>query len=72
MSDLTSTSYFNDKKNDTGMNPIFLIFILLFLCGGDNGMLGCLKGGNECGCNNSNGLDGILPILLLFCLCGGF
>lgn len=69
MSDLSSTSYCKDNKCDNGINPIFMILILLFLGGGDNGILGGLCGSNECGCNN--GLDSILPIILLLSLCGG-
>jgi len=69
MSDLSSTSCSRDNKNDNGFSPIFMILILLSLGGGDNGLLGGLGGNNGCGCNN--GLDGILPIILLLSLCGG-
>lgn len=69
MSDLSITSCRKDTKCDSGSNSIFLIFILLFLCGGDNGLFGLFNGSSSCGCNN--GLDGILPILLLLCFCGG-
>lgn len=70
MSDLTSTSYYGDNKKDNGISPIFLIFILLFLGGGDNCLLGGSCGGkSDCGCNS--GLDGILPLLLVLLLCGG-
>ncbi|MDF2472948.1 MAG: hypothetical protein K0R21_730 [Anaerocolumna sp.] len=68
MSDLSSTSCFGGNRNDNCTNPIFMILILLFLCGGDNGILGGCNGGN-CGCNN--GMDGILPIILLLSLGGG-
>lgn len=68
MSDLSTTSCCGNNKSDNGMNPMFLILILLFLCGGDNGILGCGNGSSSCGC--SSGLDSMLPILLLL-LCGG-
>lgn len=68
MSDITAASCGNNCKSDNGFSPMMLI-LLLFLCGGDNGLLGGCGGSNSCGCNN--GLDGILPILLLLLLCGG-
>jgi hypothetical protein len=77
MSELTSTSYCKDNKCDNGFNPIFIIFILLFLGGGnDSGLLGGFNGlfggcNGNCGNSCSNGLDGILPILLILLLCGG-
>lgn len=64
MSDLTAASCRSDKGN--GFNGIFLIIILLFLCGGDNGLLG---GSDKCG--SDNGINGILPIILILCLCNG-
>jgi hypothetical protein len=69
MSDLSSASCSRDNTCDNGINPIFMIFILLFLCGGDNGILGGFCGNNGCGCNS--GLDGILPLILILFLCGG-
>lgn len=70
MSDLTSASYGKDNKCDNGISPIFLILLLTML-GGDNkgGCFGGGFGGDSCGCNN--GLDGILPLILILCLCGG-
>jgi hypothetical protein len=72
MSDISAaSSYFHDKKCDNnGFSPILLIFLLLFLGGGDNCFLGGMTGNKDCGCNNG-GLDGILPLILLLCLCGG-
>lgn len=69
MIDLSTTSYCKDNKCDNGLNPIFMILILLFLCGGDNGMLGCFGGNNSCGSNN--GLSSMLPLLLLLFIPGG-
>jgi hypothetical protein len=73
MSDLSTASCLNGNRCDNGISPIFLILALLFLGGNDNGMLGGILGGfggkNDCGCNN--GLDGILPILLLLLVFGG-
>jgi hypothetical protein len=75
MSDLSSTSCCRDNKNDNGISSIFMILILLSLCGGDNGLLGGFLGNSGCGgndgCGCNNGLDGILPIILLLSLCGG-
>jgi hypothetical protein len=70
MSDITTTSCCNDNKCDNGLSPILMIFVLLFLCGGDNGIFGCGNGNSSCSCNS--GLNGILPILLPLFLCGGF
>ena len=71
MSDLNSTSYYpNNNKCDSGNNSMFLILILL-LCGGDNGIFGGCSGKDSCGCNG-NGIEGMLPILLLLTSCGGF
>lgn len=68
MSDISTTSYCSDNKNDCGMNPM-MILVLLLLCGGDSGgFLGGCNGNSSCGSNN--GLDGMLPILLLL-MCGG-
>ncbi|MDD3174320.1 MAG: chorion class high-cysteine HCB protein 13 [Herbinix sp.] len=68
MSDLSCTSCCGSNKSDNGISPIFMILILLFLTGGDNGIFGSCNGNNTCGCNG--GLDGILPIILLL-FCGG-
>lgn len=80
MSDITSTSCCRDNRNDKGNNSMFMILILLLLCGGDNGIFGCSNGNNgifscsndnnECGCNN--GLSGMLPILLMLLSGGSF
>lgn len=76
MSDLSAASYCQDKKCDTGFSPMIMIILLLCLCGGDGGLFGgsCqnngCNNGNSCGCGC--GLDGILPMILLFSLCGGF
>ena len=67
MSDLSSTSYCQDNKNDNGISPIFLI-LLLTMCGGDSNLFGGCGGTNECGCNS--GLSGILPIILILSLTG--
>jgi len=37
--------------------------------GGSSGSLGGGFGNNDCG--SDNGLGGILPIILILCLCGG-
>lgn len=74
MSDLASASFGKDfcdsNKCDSGNNSIFLIILLLCICGGDNGLFGggCGSGGS---CGNG-GMDGILPLILILCLCGGF
>ena len=70
MSDLTSASYGKDycDKKDTGSNSMMMIFLLLFLCGGDSGLLG--GGDKSCGCGN-NGIEGILPLILIMSMCGG-
>lgn len=82
MSDLSTTSYTRDNgcnnSCDNGMNPIFIILLLLLLSGGDScgaGGLFNFGNGNSCGCNKDGGcfggLDGILPILLILLMCGG-
>ena len=69
MSDILSTSCRRDNNCDNGFSPIFLI-LLLTMCGGNNGILGGCGGNNGCDtCNN--GLDGILPLLLVLSLFGG-
>jgi hypothetical protein len=68
MSDLTKTSCGNNTC-DNGISPIFMIMILLFLCGGSNG-IGCLGSGSGCGIGNG-GMDGMLPLLLILLLGGG-
>ncbi|NLJ96771.1 MAG: chorion class high-cysteine HCB protein 13 [Clostridiales bacterium] len=74
MSDITSASYdkcYSDKC-DNGNNSMGLILLLLLLCGGNDGLLGggsCGSGKNSCGIG---GMDGILPLILILCLCGGF
>lgn len=71
MSDLTATSCCNDNRGGGfGDSPIFLILILLCLCGGDNGLFGGGFSGKD-NCGGNNGFEGILPILLILCLCGG-
>ena len=67
MSDLSSTSYCNNNKNDNGISPVFLI-LLLTMCGGDGGLFGGCSTNNDCGCNS--GLNGILPLLLILSLSG--
>jgi hypothetical protein len=76
MSDLSSTSYCNEKRNDNNTNMLLPI-LLLCLCGGNGGLLGGSSGlfgggsGND-GCSLCNGgMDGILPILLILMLSGG-
>lgn len=69
MSDLSSTSYCRDNKEDNCMSPMFMILLLLCLGGGDNGLLGGSCGNNSCGCNN--GMGSLLPIILMLTLCGG-
>lgn len=68
MSDLSTTSCCGNSKSDTGMNSMFMILMLLLLCGGENGISGFGNGNSNCGCS---GLDGILPIILLLSSCGG-
>jgi hypothetical protein len=69
MSDLSSKSCGRDNNCDNGFSPILLI-LLLTMCGGNNGILGGCGGNNGFGgCNN--GLDGILPLILILSLCGG-
>lgn len=74
MSDLTSASFSKDycgsSKCDTGNNSILMILLLLFLCGGDGGLFGGC--GSDKSCGIGCGLDGILPLILVLCLCGGF
>jgi hypothetical protein len=67
MSDLSSTSYCKDNRNDNGISPIFLI-LLLTMCGGDGGLLGGCGGSNDCG--GTSGLSGILPLILILSLSG--
>lgn len=74
MSDVTSASCGRNfgNKCDSGNNSIGLILILLLLCGGNDGLFG---GGDCCDKNDScglGGMDGILPLILILCLCGGF
>ncbi len=66
MSNVSATSCYQDK-NDSGFSPLLLI-LLLCCCGGDKGF-GGLFGNFDGGC--SNGLGGLLPIILIMCLCGG-
>lgn len=69
MSDITSSSYCRDNKCDNnGFSPMLLI-LLLVLCQGDNG--GIFGGKGDCGCGCNNGLEGILPLILLLSLGGG-
>lgn len=74
MSDLTSTSYGKDycssDKCDTGNNSMLMILLLLFLCGGDGGSF-CGCGGDK-SCGIGGGMDGILPLILILSMCGGF
>ncbi|HHU75265.1 MAG TPA: chorion class high-cysteine HCB protein 13 [Clostridiales bacterium] len=71
MSDLTANSYYKDNcSKDNCFNLMFLILILL-MAGGNNGFLGCSSDKNGCGCGCDNGFEGILPLLLILCLCGG-
>jgi hypothetical protein len=71
MSEISAASYCGEKriKEDNGFNSLFLILILLCLCGNNNGFLGGAFGKNDC--DKDNGFDGILPIILILCLCGG-
>jgi len=66
---LSSLSFCKDKSCDNGFSPIFMVFILLFLCGGNSCLLGGCNDNNACSSNN--GLDGILPIILILLLSGG-
>lgn len=76
MSELSSTSC---NRNDScgcggcdtecGLSPILMI-LLLTMCNGDGGgLFGGCGSNNSCGCNN--GLGGMLPLILILCLCGG-
>jgi hypothetical protein len=71
MSDLSSTSYCKDNSCDNGMSPLLMIFLLLFLCGGSNGILGGCNSNGGCGICGSGGMDGMLPLLLILLLSGG-
>jgi hypothetical protein len=55
---------------DSGFSPILLILLLTLSSGNGGGLFGgCSdhKGYNGC----DNGLDGILPLILVLFLCGG-
>lgn len=69
MSDISTTSYCKDNSCDNGLSPMFMILILLLLCGGNSCLLGGCNGNNSC--SSGNGIDGMLPILLILLLCGG-
>ena len=69
MSDMSTTSCMRNNNCDNGFSPIFLI-LLLTMCQGDGGLFG--GGLGNSGCNScGNGLDGILPLILILSLCGG-
>lgn len=76
MSDLTSTSYnkdyCSDSKCNTGNNSMLMILLLLFLCQGDGGLFGGSCGNGGCSCGIGGGMDGIMPLILILCMCGGF
>ncbi len=69
MSNLLSALSCGCDSKESGMNPMLMIILLLCLCGGDNGILGGCGCNDSCGCNN--GLDGILPLILILSMCGG-
>lgn len=75
MSDISTSSYGKDycgsSKCDTGNNSMLMILLLLFLCGSDSGIFGGCGTGGSCDCSNG-GMEGILPLILILCLCGGF
>lgn len=72
MSDLSTTSYCKDNRCDNGISPIFMVLILLCLCGGDNGIFGGCGGNSGCGGSGlTDGLGGILPLILILSLGGG-
>ncbi len=72
MSDLSSTSCNRNGGcgSDGGFSPIILI-LLLTMCGGNSGGLFGGFSGNSCSDGCDNGLGGILPLILILCLCGG-
>ena len=69
--DLLSTLSCRGDNNSggDGFNSIFMIILLLCLCGGDDGFLGGLFGDDKC--DDNNGIGSILPLILILCLCGG-
>lgn len=80
MSNLTAASCCCGNKrgrDNSCMNSILPIILLLSCCDcGNGGFFGDFFGGffgnNDCGCgNNDCGCSGILPLLLILCLCGG-
>ncbi|MBP1755617.1 MAG: hypothetical protein H6Q59_2015 [Firmicutes bacterium] len=73
MSDMSTTSCTRNNNCDNGLSPIFLI-LMLTMCGGSGGLFGGGCGGGQGGCGFGgcdNGLDGILPLILILSLCGG-
>lgn len=69
MSDLSTTSYCKDNKNDNGISPMLLI-LLLCMCQGNGGLFGGNSGNDGCSLCGG-GMDGILPILLILLMSGG-